>query len=113
MQGGALLFNGFAVILITGNQDAYLELKMCDCAKDSKYWDQFEDVMKDYTGDKSLFIPLLQKLQDAYGYLPRDVIERLSGKAVAADGATDAKTAAPLCRRSLALGRSSRISLAF
>ena len=44
----------------------------------NKYWDLFEDVMKDYTGEKSQLIPLLQKLQDAYGYLPRDVIERLS-----------------------------------
>ena len=53
---------------------------MCDRVKNSKYWDLFEDVMKDYTGEKSQLIPLLQKLQDVYGYLPRDVIERLSEK---------------------------------
>jgi len=51
---------------------------MCDCAENSKYWDLFEGVMKDYTGAESQLIPLLQKLQDAYGYLPRDVIARLS-----------------------------------
>ena len=51
---------------------------MCNCAENSKYWDLFEGVMQDYTGDESQLIPLLQKLQDAYGYLPRDVIERLS-----------------------------------
>ena len=52
---------------------------MCKgCAKDSKYWDAFETVMGDYTGKRSELIPLLQKLQDAYGYLPQDVIARLS-----------------------------------
>jgi len=51
---------------------------MCDCAENSKYWDSFESVMKDYTGAESQLIPLLQKLQDAYGYLPGDVIARLS-----------------------------------
>jgi len=52
---------------------------MCnDCAKDSKYWEAFDAIMTDYTGDRSYLIPLLQKLQGAYGYLPREVIERLS-----------------------------------
>ena len=58
---------------------------MCNCAEKRPagshaggYWDPFENVMKDYTGEESLLIPLLQKLQNAYGYLPRDVIERLS-----------------------------------
>ena len=53
---------------------------MCtNCAKDSKYWDAFEEVLKDHVaGDTSQLIPLLQKLQDAYGYLPQEVIERLS-----------------------------------
>jgi len=34
--------------------------------------------MSTYTGDRSQLIALLQKLQDAYGYLPQDVIARLS-----------------------------------
>jgi len=51
---------------------------MCSCAEDSKYWDLFDSVMRDYTGETSQLIPLLQKLQTAYGYLPKDVIERLS-----------------------------------
>ena len=61
-----------------------MEPEMCDCAKDSKYWDLFDEVMKDYTGTESsdskesALIPLLQKLQNAYGYLPKDVIARLS-----------------------------------
>jgi len=59
---------------------------MCNCAE-SKYWDLFENVIKDYTGqtkfEESAFqetalIPVLQKLQEAYGYLPQDIIKRLS-----------------------------------
>jgi NADH-quinone oxidoreductase subunit E len=46
----------------------------------------FEEVIKAYPapkhlgveGSESQLIPLLQKLQETYGYLPRDVIERLS-----------------------------------
>jgi len=49
-----------------------------NCAETSKYWDPFEAIMADYTEDRSQLIPLLQKLQDAYGYLPQDVIARLS-----------------------------------
>ncbi|MCL2227135.1 MAG: NADH-quinone oxidoreductase subunit NuoE [Oscillospiraceae bacterium] len=52
---------------------------MCkDCAQSGKYWDCFEEILEGYSGDKSQLIPLLQKLQDAYGYLPEDIIERLS-----------------------------------
>ena len=51
---------------------------MCNCAEDSKYWIPFEEIMKEYTGEESALIPLLQKLQNAYGYLPKDVIARLS-----------------------------------
>jgi len=52
---------------------------MCNnCAQTSKYWDGFEEVMAGYSGDRSQLIPLLQKLQDSYGYLPQDVIAKLS-----------------------------------
>ena len=51
---------------------------MCNNAGNSKYWDSFEGIMKSYTGSESQLIPLLQELQNAYGYLPRDVIARLS-----------------------------------
>ena len=51
---------------------------MHTCAETSKYWDLFDEIMRAYTGDQSQLIPLLQKLQDAYGYLPKDVIMRLS-----------------------------------
>ena len=51
---------------------------MCKCAEDSKYWTPFEEIMKEYKGEESALIPLLQKLQNAYGYLPKDVIAKLS-----------------------------------
>jgi len=52
---------------------------MCkNCSENSNYWLPFEEVMKDSTGERSQLIPLLQRLQDAYGYLPEDVIARLS-----------------------------------
>ncbi|MCL2764457.1 MAG: NADH-quinone oxidoreductase subunit NuoE [Treponema sp.] len=66
---------------------------MCSCAKNcltdcnartSKYWDLFDDVIKDFSAsgqsDTGQLIPLLQRLQDAYGYLPQDVIKKLSEK---------------------------------
>ena len=51
---------------------------MCNCSENNNYWDLFEEVMKEYAGAQSQLIPLLQKLQDAYGFLPRDVIEKLA-----------------------------------
>ena len=53
---------------------------MCnkDCAENSSYWEPFEAVLQGSSGERSQLIPLLQALQDAYGYLPQDVIARLS-----------------------------------
>ena len=52
---------------------------MChNCAKNSKYWEPFEEVMQGFSGKQSELIPILQKLQASYGYLPEDVIARLS-----------------------------------
>lgn len=52
---------------------------MCDiCTAHSKYLEPFEEVMQGFSGSQSELIPILQKLQAAYGYLPEDVIGRLS-----------------------------------
>ena len=52
---------------------------MCDCCKeDSKYYEPFEAIMSGFKGTESDLIPILQKLQSAYGYLPEDIIKRLS-----------------------------------
>jgi len=63
---------------------------MCNCTEcpandQNKYWELFENVLKDFTGkqagfEESQLIPVLQKLQEAYGYLPQDVIQKLSEK---------------------------------
>ena len=52
---------------------------MCDCCKEnSKYFEPFEEVLSGFKGAESDLIPILQKLQNAYGYLPEDIIKRLS-----------------------------------
>ena len=43
-----------------------------------EYFAPFEKILSSFTGDPSQLIPLLQKLQEAYGYLPQDIIVRLS-----------------------------------
>lgn len=52
---------------------------MChNCAENSKYWEPFQQILQDFSGSQADLIPMLQKLQTAYGYLPQDVIARLS-----------------------------------
>jgi NADH:ubiquinone oxidoreductase subunit E len=48
------------------------------CKENSKYFDAFETIMSDYHGSESELIPILQKIQSAYGYLPEDIISKLS-----------------------------------
>lgn len=50
------------------------------CGQAEKYYEPFEAVMADFEGKESDLIPILQRLQDAYGYLPKDVIQRLSDR---------------------------------
>ncbi len=50
------------------------------CRSEKEYWVAFERVLAEYPGDKSLLIPLLQNLQEAYGWLPPDVLEALSAR---------------------------------
>ncbi|MBS3781343.1 MAG: NADH-quinone oxidoreductase subunit NuoE [Candidatus Thermoplasmatota archaeon] len=38
-----------------------------------------EDILDKHPKEPSSLIPILQKTQEQYGYLPRDVIERISG----------------------------------
>lgn len=50
-----------------------------NCQEESKYFEAFERIMAEhYHGSESDLIPILQKLQGAYGYLPKDIITRLS-----------------------------------
>ncbi len=52
----------------------------CNCdKKDGKYFEPFEEVMAEkYHGSEADLIPVLQGLQSVYGYLPRDIITKLS-----------------------------------
>ena len=50
----------------------------CSCCENSKYFEPFEEIMQSWGGSESELIPILQKLQGAYGYLPEDIIARLS-----------------------------------
>lgn len=51
--------------------------KQC-CKDDSRYYDAFERIIAGYDGSETELIPLLQRLQEAYGYLPEDIIEKVS-----------------------------------
>jgi len=51
---------------------------MCDCAGKGGGGDPFEAAVEGFAGTESDLIPMLQRLQGAYGYLPRGAIERLS-----------------------------------
>ena len=54
---------------------------MCKCGKESsKYFEPFESVLSEFKGEEQDLIPILQRLQAAYGYLPEDIIKRLSEK---------------------------------
>jgi NADH-quinone oxidoreductase subunit E len=48
------------------------------CGKSEAYLKPFEDIMADFEGKESDLIPILQRIQAAYGYLPEDVIRELS-----------------------------------
>jgi NADH:ubiquinone oxidoreductase subunit E len=51
------------------------------CSETSKYYDAFESILAEYYhGSESDLIPILQKIQAAYGYLAKDIITRLSEK---------------------------------
>ena len=52
---------------------------MCNCScENSTYFEPFERVMQNFSGTEAELIPILQRLQEAYGYLPEDVIQRLA-----------------------------------
>ncbi len=55
---------------------------MCQCAKEAepktKEALEMEKVFAQYAGQKGALIPVLQKAQDIYGYLPADVLKEIS-----------------------------------
>ncbi len=39
-----------------------------------------EDILKKYEGKKGILIPVLQAIQDEYGYLPEDILKQVSAE---------------------------------
>ncbi|MDD2481464.1 MAG: NADH-quinone oxidoreductase subunit NuoE [Lutispora sp.] len=52
----------------------------CCCAERSHYFDKFDKILAMYEGKESDLIPILQDLQEAYGYLPQDVLDELCNR---------------------------------
>lgn len=54
---------------------------MCGCCgKSEAYLKPFEDIMSEFEGKESDLIPILQRIQASYGYLPEDIIRELSAR---------------------------------
>ncbi|MGI6722078.1 MAG: NADH-quinone oxidoreductase subunit NuoE [Anaerovoracaceae bacterium] len=51
---------------------------MCSCTGESLDFTELDEVLDEYKGLQGNLIIILQKAQDIYGYLPREVIERIS-----------------------------------
>lgn len=49
----------------------------CCCGQDSKYFEKLETILKKYQGKEADLIPMLQDIQAAYGYLPKDVLDKM------------------------------------
>jgi len=57
------------------------EKKCCCCGgNDDKQFAQLDEILAKYQGVKGALIPVLQEAQNAYGYLPKDVIKRIAEK---------------------------------
>lgn len=52
----------------------------CCCGGKSKEFDRLDEILQKYQGLKGSLIPVLQAVQNAYGYLPKDVMENMAEK---------------------------------
>jgi len=50
----------------------------CCCDAEANQYAQLDEILAKYKGTKGALIPVLQKAQDAYGYLSTDVITRIA-----------------------------------
>lgn len=60
---------------MNSNQD-----NKCCCGGDANRFAQLDELLTKYQGVKGALIPVLQDAQDTYGYLSREVIERIGEK---------------------------------
>jgi NADH-quinone oxidoreductase subunit E/NADP-reducing hydrogenase subunit HndA len=52
----------------------------CCCGGDANQFAQLDEILAKYQGVKGALIPVLQEAQNAYGYLPKEVIVRIGEK---------------------------------
>lgn len=52
----------------------------CCCNERSHYFDKFDEILAKYEGKEADLIPILQNIQDAYGYLPQDILDELCNR---------------------------------
>ena len=52
----------------------------CCCGGKTNQFDRLDEILQKYQGLKGSLIPVLQEVQNAYGYLPKDVMENMAGK---------------------------------
>lgn len=49
----------------------------CCCDNGNRYFEKLDNILKKYQGKESDLIPLLQDIQAEYGYLPKDVLDKM------------------------------------
>ncbi|MBC8014240.1 MAG: NADH-quinone oxidoreductase subunit NuoE [Sporomusaceae bacterium] len=52
----------------------------CCCGGNANQFDKLDEILRKYQGVKGALIPVLQEAQDAYGYLPKEVIQNIAEK---------------------------------
>ena len=52
----------------------------CCCNGRSRYFEKFDEILSKYEGKEADLIPILQNIQDAYGYLPQDILDELCNR---------------------------------
>ena len=55
----------------------FMRNKKCCSGKPGQYFNNFDKILGKYEGKESELIPILQDIQEAYGYLPQDILEAL------------------------------------
>lgn len=52
----------------------------CCCGGNANQFSKLDEILQKYQGAKGSLIPVLQEVQNAYGYLPKDVMENMAEK---------------------------------
>lgn len=52
----------------------------CCCGGENKRFAKLDEILQKYQGVKGALIPVLQEAQQAYGYLPKEVMENMAEK---------------------------------